>query len=454
MAIAVPYAEPTTPVRSPLAPGPRGAALWPLLLAFARDPLRALERARVRYGDVVHARLGPGLTLLFHPSQIQHVLQRNAANYHKAPGGARARARMTPLAGSGTLFDLEDAQWLRERKHLQPAFHSQELAPQLEHALDAARTELERVLSGAAVDVGASMRRMVTRAMTETFLGGGARPAELVQRAVELTIAHMDRRIDVPAFLPTPANRKTTRALSELDALVFDVIRSGRRAPHGIAQRLLFELSEPGRPDEPASDAHLRDHLVTFVSAGSHPTSYMLVWAWALLTEQPHVVARIRSEVERVCGRRELQAGDIPSLSYTRQVLLETLRLYPPGWNLGRKALRNDVIDGYAIPAGSLVLMSPFITQRHPAVWRSPLTFDPDRFERPRAVPRFALLAFGAGQRSCIGSRNALGIGAAVLATWLQRATPRRPVRARGLRARAGHTLVPEPELTLHFDAR
>jgi cytochrome P450 len=177
---------------------------------------------------------------------------------------------------------------------------------------------------------------------------------------------------------------------------------------------------------ERMSDLQLRDEVMTLLLAGHETSASGLAWAVVLLSRHPEVRRRLAGEAREVCGAdgtRLPGVEDLPRLAYTRRVVDEVLRLYPPAWVFSRAALGPDTVSGYALPTRSLILLSPYVTHRHPGLWENPEGFDPDRFlpEREKERPRFAYFPFGGGPRLCIGNQFALMEMVLVLATLASR---------------------------------
>jgi cytochrome P450 len=174
---------------------------------------------------------------------------------------------------------------------------------------------------------------------------------------------------------------------------------------------------------EGMSDRQLRDEVVTLFLAGHETTANALTWASYLLSTHVAVARRLRDEVDQALQGRVPTASDLPTLAYTRMVIDETLRLYPPAWITNRRAIEEDTVCGYRIPADATVSISPYVTQRDPALWENPEGFDPDRFAPERSAGRahYAYFPFGGGPRQCIGKGFALMESTLVLALLAQR---------------------------------
>ena len=190
------------------------------------------------------------------------------------------------------------------------------------------------------------------------------------------------------------------------------------------------------------NDQQVRDEVITLLIAGHETVSTALTWTWYLLSQHPEVERRLLTELDEVLGGHVPTVGHLAKLSYTHMVLEEALRLYPPAWIFGRKAIADDEIGGYFIPANSMIVLSPYMTHRHPAFWENPEVFEPERFtpERSASRPHHAYFPFGGGPRTCIGSNFALMEMQLILATVAQRYR---------LRLVPGHQVEPEALLSL-----
>jgi cytochrome P450 len=209
-----------------------------------------------------------------------------------------------------------------------------------------------------------------------------------------------------------------------LDDVIFEII-AGRRAGDTEPDDLLSMLMQARDEEtgEGMSDAQLRDEVMTVFLAGQETTALALGWAWYLLSQHASVRDRLDTELDTVLSGRPPSVADLPQLGYVERVIKESMRLYPPAWVISRCAIEDDTIGGYRIPAGSIVLLSPYVTHRHPEFWARPNVFDPDRFETAGQPdrPPFAHFPFGGGPRQCIGNSFAMLELVLVVATIAQR---------------------------------
>jgi cytochrome P450 len=224
--------------------------------------------------------------------------------------------------------------------------------------------------------------------------------------------------------VPTPRNRRFLAARATLDAIVYRIIAERRQRPdeHDDLLAMLMQARDE-ETGEGMSDRQLRDEVVTLFLAGHETTANALTWASFLLSTHVAVERRLRAEVDEALQGRVPTASDLPRLPYTRMVIDETLRLYPPAWITNRRAIEADAVCGYRIPADATVSISPYVTHRDPTLWENPEGFDPERFppERSARRPHYAYFPFGGGPRQCIGKGFALMEATLVLALLTQR---------------------------------
>ena len=381
--------------------------------------------------------------LLFHPDHVRHVLQEKHLGYGKDLYTYRVLRQLT---GQG-LITNDGAAWLRQRRLIQPAFHRQRLEAVGGVAADACGRLLERWDSAArghtSVDVHREMTRLglevAGRALFQVDLAGEADEAGRLVGELNALLTQLVYAPLPPLIVPAPRSLRFRAARRGLDRLVRDIIAE-RRASGGdrgdvISMLLLARDDETG---EGMDDRQVRDEVVTLLVAGHETTSSLLAWACHLVAAHPDVERRLRAEASALGGDLP-RLADLPRLGYARLVLEEALRLYPPAWSFGRKAVGDDEIGGYRVPRGSLVWVCPYVTHRDQRFWSRPEEFDPERFspERAAEIPRFAYFPFGGGPRLCIGSQFAMVIAqlalAAVTARFRLRPAGRAPVEPEAL---------------------
>lgn len=435
------------PTQRRVAPGPRGRRLLGSLMDVRRDRIRFVTSSFQAYGDVVGFRMGPRrLFLLNHPDHARHVLNERPESYAKGLGLEDAR----PLLGEGLLTSAGRL-WARQRQGLRPAFQAEALDAHAGAIVAATHALVERwarhAARGVPVDVADDLVQLTLDVLGRTLLrvdvaSVGRAVARDLGEVTRWSMARMASVARLPLAFPTPTHRRVRRALERLDTLArgwLDERRRNARADDTDVLSLLLRDADQdaGRPDT------ARDQVLTLLLAGHETTAATLAWAFYLLSTNPRSEERLHEELDRVLGGRAPTAADLTALRYTRMVLDETLRLYPPVWLIPRRALEPDEIGGYEIPGGSDVLLCVYCMHRHPAVWPDPEAFVPERFAEGAAAARVphAYLPFGSGARACLGSRFGLLEAALALATLAQRVRVR-VVGPEHVRA--------DPALTLH----
>ena len=368
-----------------------------------RNPLRFFLWLTHTYGDIVQYRssLEPAY-LVNHPEFIRHVLQSNAQNYNKDT--FLNKYMLESLTGQG-LLTSENPLWRKQRHLIQPAFHRQSLPRFATSMHRAVRRTIGQLDMAAAedrpVDIAVEMMRPTLEIVTEALFG-----YDISGRADEIGVA-----MDTMVTIGKPRHRKVLEAIELLDRTVYAIIDVRRQHPERERDDLLAMLLSARYEDGSAMpDKQVRDEIMSLLVAGHETTANTLTWTWYLLGLNPHVVERLEQEIDSVVGDRLPDAEDFPKLAYTDKVFHEAMRLYPSAWSISRRALGDDEIGGYFIPAGSIVAMSPYTMHRHPDFWDDPERFDPERFapEAEAGRHRFAYFPFGGGARQCIGNHFAM----------------------------------------------
>lgn len=393
-----------------------GHPLVGILPGMLRDgPSELLQIARLYPGQICSSRLGPlRFYLVTHPAHVQHVLADRWQNFGK--GGMYRTMRR--LLGS-SLFTSEGDEWVRHRRLMQPLFTNKHLASLVETMVQVVADAIPRYEAAAdaaaVLDAVKEMAQLTQDIIIETMFSGSitrqesASLAEAFVVAVETMLPRMFVSF-LPERFPLPGERALRKALSTIDDVMLRLIRSARSS--GSVRSDLLSLILNAQDDEASlMDARqARDHLVTLFVAGSETSADTMTWLLYVLATHREVEQRLRTEIEHSLGGRRPGFSDLANLPYTRMVIMETIRLYPAGWFFPRFSKADDLIGSTAIPGGSTILLSPYVTHRDPAFWPRPEVFDPERFssERMAALPRFAYMPFGGGPHQCIGMQFAL----------------------------------------------
>lgn len=398
-----------------------------------RNPGNVFLDAWRSTGDALRLRVGRDLYVFSHPDHVRYVLQESHFNF---PHAAFLNNSLREVVGEAVV-SVEGDEWKRHRRLTQPAFHKPRvaalcgvmaatIAESLESWQDAAKT-------GAEIEVRSAMMHISLHVLAQSLFGEDwSRHLDRLEPAVTAANEHLNGRmtapIPLPLKLPLPGFRPFKAARRTFDELIYGTITERRDAQAAGAEpgddlisMLLAATDE--ETGEPVSDRLVHDELMAFLMAGHETVSAALTWVWYLLWRHPEQWDRVRAEVDAVLGGRTPTMADLPNLAVTRRVVDETMRLYPPLFVAVRSPIVDDVIGGYDVPAGSMVMLSPYVTHRHPDFWDDPESFDPDRFtpERSAGRHRFAYTPFAAGPRKCIGDLYGLVGMQLVIAMVVQR---------------------------------
>jgi cytochrome P450 len=407
-------------------PGPKRRLLGTLFLALRRNPLSFLTQLSRDYGDIVHFKIGPqNLVLLNNPEMIKDVLVTQSHKFVKGRGLQLAKR----LLGEG-LLTSEGEFHRRQRRLAQPAFHRQRIVSYGKVMVECAARVADRWLDGATIDIAPEMSRLTLAIVGKTLFDADVESeAREIGEALTETI-RVWRLSTLPygellEKLPLPSTRRFQAARIRLDATIYRFIEEHRAAgvDRGDLLSMLLMAKDAEGDGGSMTDEQLRDEAMTIFLAGHETTANALTWTWYLLAQHPEAEAILQDELREVLSGRHPTLEDLPRLTYSEMVLAESMRLFPPAWIIGRRALEDLEVNSYLIPAGSLVLMSQYVMHRDPRYYPDPNRFDPLRWstEAKAARPKFSYFPFGGGLRVCLGESFAWMEGVLVMATLAQR---------------------------------
>jgi cytochrome P450 len=384
----------------------------------ADDPLEVLGAEFRTYGDIftVHSPARDRHTVVvIHPDYVKRVLVDNRHNYQKGTGFDRVKM----LLGNSIIASDGDF-WKSNRLMIQSAFHksliqgyvhqfteiTESLASQWKQSADAGET----------VDVTKDTSELTLLNVLKSLFSEDLEGFEVEEGRNPFMLVTDDSARDL----------LFARKFRGLAKLVIELVHRRREENlqrHDILAAVM--TARDRKTGEPMADRQLADEILTLIVAGHETTAGTLNWTWYLLSRHAQVDERLGRELHEVLGDGPPTVDSLSKLVYTRQVLEESMRLYPPGWAFTRRAIEDDAIGGYHVPAGSDILVCPFITHRHPDFWDDVERFDPDRFDPARGPVRhkYAYLPFSAGPRRCIGD------GLAMVEMLLHMATVARTLR-------------------------
>jgi cytochrome P450 len=418
--------------RRPAAPVPTERALTGLrfLREVRKNPIATLTAGTYHEPIFVVSTIIGDLCAVSDPDAIKRVLLDNVANY---PKGKQQQIRLTPALGNG-LLTAEGASWRFQRRTAAPVFQHRRLVG-FADAMSAATSDMlerwQQLGAGAEFDVSAEMMRLTYDIISRTvFSNEVALTHEQMSRAIGIYFDTVGRGdiaslIGLPQWVPTPSRLKVAPTLnlfrSEVKRLVAKrrVQIAGGNAPDDLLT-LLIQAQDP-ETGQGLSDEEVYDNVITFIGAGHETTANALAWTFYLLSEFPWADAKLAEETRRAPERPG--ADDTDNLIYTRMVLEEAMRLYPPVPFMAREAIAEDTLGKIRVKPGTQIMISPWLLHRHHRLWEEPELFAPERFApgRREKIHRFAYMPFGGGPRICIGMGFAMQEAMIILAMIAQR---------------------------------
>ncbi len=417
-------------------------------LQMFRNPLKFFQSVSDQ-GGLVRIWLGTKQAYVVSDHEMLYdILVRKAKSFEKGMQFDQAR----PLLGNGILLSEGDFH-RRQRLLMQPAFHHTRIASYVEVMRESATEVFDTWRDGRQVTMYDMFYELAVRIVIKALFSTDMIEKDVaeVYRSMPIVISGVEKRAAIPPALldrlPTRSSREFHSAIARLYAMGRRIIADYRgrgSADNDDLMTLLFTAKDEGNTS--MTDKQIQDEFMTLLTAGSETTPSAMSWTAMLLGRHPEVQRRMQDEVDQVCSDRPVEADDLRKLDYTRRVIQEALRLYPPVWALGRKCVQDVELGGHHIPAGTEVLYSIYAVHHDPKIYDNPEAFDPDRWlpERSKDRPRSAFMPFGAGVRNCIGESFSWFETQTVLATLMQRWSVE-PVSAEPVKPVAMGALVPGP---------
>ena len=425
--IVAPAIQPPSP--------PRWRSLLGAVHFFTRDRILNLQEVHRLYGDFVLSRLGRSrFYFIANPDAIQECLVAKHKDFQKS----RSYFALRLVMGNGLVTSEGDFH-LRQRRMIQPAFHRDRIREFGEAMVAFAAQARNEYQAGQRYDINRSMMRVTLFIVAKALFNSDVTAdAKRIGKALD-TLMHMDAVFLNPfgpliSKLPLPINARRKRMVADIDEVIYRMI-ADRRASGDQGDLMSMLLAARDEDDGTGmTDVQVRDEAVTLFLAGHETTANALTWTWLLLSQHPEIEAKFHEELDRVLGGREPSPDDYPQLTYTRQVVAESMRLYPPVWAFAREATADTTVGGYTLPAGSQLVICSHVVHHNPELYPDPEKFDPERFSPENSAGRhkFAYFPFGGGRRLCIGEGFAWMEGVLVLATigqkWKFRVDPTHPI--------------------------
>jgi cytochrome P450 len=361
---------------------------------------------RIQFGPKT---LFPPIVAVMSPNAMRDVLGRSDAFSERCI----IHEEVQNMAGD-SLFVLPNEQWRPRKRALQPVFTKHNVRNFGGHMSRAAQQFVDRWPDGGDVDLDIECRKVAMQSLGRSVLGIDLNErADTIARCMHVASSYTADRalrpVHAPRWLPTPARRRARAAVAAMREITDEMVHACRADPTRDAPlvQALIAATDP-ETGRPLSDEDISNDLLIFMLAGHDTTATALTYSLWVLGHHPDVQDRVAAEAAAI-GDRELTPDDVSRLSYTVQVLHESLRLCPPAAGVARLATRDIAVDGYRVQAGTLVAVGIYGLHHDPAIWPDPMVFDPDRFspEKSKSRNRWEFLPFLGGGRPCIGEHFA-----------------------------------------------
>lgn len=392
----------------------RGKGFLGAAREFVRDPIAFSAQKAETIGDFYRLRLPlRRLYVTTHPDVIRHVLQTHHRNFVKSP----AYHELKLALGNGLVTNEGDS-WFRQRRLAQPAFYKASLQGIFEKMVGVAQTFLQNLedQEHKVVDISQLMMGVTSDIVLKALFsvenqGDKVSMYRQIMEAQEYIMHRTSHPLLKPFNYINGRHRKFLKVRRDFDEMAYRFIQQHREAvtPPDDFLTMLIQAKDADT-GETMSNTQIRDETITLFAAGHETSANALSWALMLLSQHPEVVENMRSEIQEVVGNRSIQFAELQQLQYTRRVIEESMRLFPPAYAVGREAAVDEEILGEKIPRKAIVFISIYAVHHSRKYWDNPEIFDPERFspERAKHIPRFAYMPFGAGPRMCIGEHFAM----------------------------------------------
>src|SRR5579872_2330858 len=426
-----------------LPPGPKGLPVMGNALQFQRDPLRFIRETQQTYGRMATIHIGKQpLVLFFRPEHVRYILTENQRNFVKPNRGGGANLRY--LLGDG-LLTIDGEFHRQQRRLVQPAFHKRRVEGYADIMVQFTEEMLEQWRPGTTINIAQAMQQLTLSIIARSLFNIDSPPLITELGAAFNAVINNGRSLTSRRLLrlnlPFTKYGKVVAGKRTLDEFVYSLIAERRKDGRdmGDVLSMLLHAQEEG---DTLTDKQVHDHVLTFVAAGHETAQNTLSWTFYQLSQHPDKRDKLLNELQTVLAGRSPTVADLPNLPYLEWVINESWRILPPAWIQGRRAVNDFELDGYHFPAGTIGMISQWVTHNLPDIWGDPEVFRPERWDpaSSQKVPQWAYFPFGGGSRICIGMPFAEMETKLLLATILQRYAPRLV---------PGFLVVPKPRVTL-----
>ncbi len=406
-------------------PRVRGRPIVGSVAELRRDRLAFFLGCTRKHGPIVRMKFGSREPVLVsEPAVVEDILVTENRKFVKS----RPFQLLQGVLGDG-LVTSSGALWLRQRRLMRPAFHRAQVETYAPTIVSLTEKKMAEWHDGQSLDLHVEMMQLTLAIVAKALLDvemtvDFERVGSAIDVLMEDFVYRLGNLAPIPKWVPTSWNRRIRRTVADLDQLIYGIIAKRRCSPL-IGNDLLTRMMQSQDADDGSgmSDRQLRDEVITLLSAGHETTATALGWTWYLLAKHPHVEVRLAAELKNVFGGRAPTVAEVPQLQFVEHIIMESMRLYPPVFAMGRMAKEPCVVGGYDIPPGTTFLMSQWVSHRDPRYFDAPEEFRPERWaeEKMQHLPKFAYFPFGGGPRLCIGAPLAMVEAMLIVATVAQR---------------------------------
>lgn len=397
-------------------PMPSGKPITGQLLEFRKQPLDYLYRLSKEYDDIVKLRFGlkQNVYVLFNPDYIEEVLIKKQASFQKA----KTLQLTKDVLGEG-LVTSEGEKHLQHRRHMQPLFQPKHIAHYAQTMINITEEVIANWQEGKVYDIHQEMMALTLKIINQTMFGSDIdEHIEQIRQAIDTGMNYITEKSRSLLSLDLNTTKKIEyeKAIEELNTIIYEIIEKRLKSSdlherHDLLSRLLS--SKVFSPEE------VRDEVTTIFIAGHETTANTLSWAWYLLSKNPEAEKLFVKELKEVLQGKSMTLESYERLTYTKNIVYESLRMYPPAWKISREAIEDVQIGPYSFQKGDMIFMSQYAVHHNDKYFKEPFVFRPERFSDGSLDhnPQFSFFPFGGGPRVCIGNHFAHMEATLLLAT-------------------------------------
>lgn len=416
------------------------------LLSLRRDPLGFIMQNQEQYGGIVHLKfMDYDAYQVSDPELVHQILTSKNKDWHKS---VVYKNLLSDYVGNGLLVSDGDY-WRRQRKLMQPAFHTQRIDAYAQTMVDYTQELLQEWRDGETRDIAHDMMALTLRVVGKTLFD-----TDLLTSSDKIALAldHMlhdigrqsqsIRLVRLPEWIPTPLRMRKRHTLEMFDEVIQPIIDERRAHGEDTGDLLSMLLLSEDSDGNSMTDTEVHNEAITLILAGHETTANALTWTLYCLSQNPAIADKLYAEVRDVLGERPPTLADLSDLTYTEMVLKEGMRVFPPVWSVSRQAAVETELGGYTIKPRRTAIVAIYATHHNPELFPKPDVFDPERFsdERIHDIPKHAYYPFGGGPRICIGNAFAMMEAKLILASIVQQYV---------LQHKAEHRVEPEALVTM-----